>query len=185
MTEKDEKTVMPEVLPAPMKVDSRSPRARARFRLQALAKKAALAGAAGSLSACLGYGVVDEVPRPVQCTANDDINDWLRATVGPATAPAAAFTVTITTGEGFRQVLGIQLSTLFVVDDGVVTGQPRFNGNDLASSTTVSVDLVPNAGATEIVLHTALSCDDVPRNIAIHIDVTNLVVSSIVDLGAP
>jgi hypothetical protein len=184
----DSKTVLPEVLPAPTtRDDAMSPRARARRRLESLAKKAALAGAAGTLSACLGYGVVDEVPAPVQCKATDDLNTWLTATAAaqnttPPTTPAA-IELSITIGEGFPQVRGLTFTTLFAAD-GATVGNPNFTGKDLASSTSVSLTLVPAQTATEIVVHTAIQCADVPRNIDIHIDIASLQVVSIVDAGA-
>jgi hypothetical protein len=179
MADPPKKTLSPEVLPAPTSTDGSSPRERARRRLETLAKRAAMAGAAGTLSACVGYGVVDPVPPPAQqCAPEDDVTSWASFSVDGA-APQLTLIVALNQFE----TRGVTLTTLFTADGATISGAPQFNGADLASSTTATIALLVNDGVTEVVVHTGLSCDGAGRGVDVHIDVATAVVTDIVDAG--
>ncbi len=171
------KTLMPEVLPAPpAAAPPATVRARAQQRLETLAKRAALAGAAGSLSACLGYCVVDLLPEPAVCSPGADLDQLLSAN---ATVLGADLNLVLTLR---GQLSGVTLSTEAVAEGATVDGELGFDGADLASSTTVTIPLLVDDGATEVIVHTGVSCGGAPRAVDVHVDVATLAVT-LVDPG--
>lgn len=160
----NKKTLMPEVLPGAAQASTRSPRDRARARLEHLAKKALLAGAAGSLSACVGYGVVDPLPPPPpDCTPQDDPNQWATASltsIDPLIVVLALNTFNVN---------GVTLATEFTAE-GASVANTTFDTGDLASATSVTVELTPQPNVTQVILHTGLSCAGVGRAVDVAVD---------------
>lgn len=162
----DAKTLMTEQLPAPDPVppplgDRLSPRERARRRLSFFVKQASVAGAAGSLAACTGFGVVDPLPTPVPCTAEDNLASWVFADVEPHGQE-----VTLNIRIESEYLEGLTFADVRIVDGEIIarSWQPGELGEQ--SSITVGVLLTADMIAT---LEVDLGCEGQPDT-TIHFD---------------
>lgn len=182
---KPKKTLMNEILPTPVahltpagsssssSRAARSPRERVQRRFEELAKRAALAGAAGTLSACIGYGVVDPLPPPAQqCAPADDVNSW--ASVSTSANGDGSFTLFLVINQFERT--DVTLSTHFTAE-GATLAAAQFDATDLAHARSVSIIVTPDAAASEVIVHTGLSCAGAGRPVDVHIDVGSLSVT--------
>lgn len=161
------KILMPEVLPTPSVTSTtagrESPRTRAQRRLEQLAKKAALAGAASSLSACIGFGVVDPLPEPPQdCAPDDDPNRWVSVGI-LQTVPQLVVQLNVT--EDFTFVRGVSIGANVDVTGGTLAGVVVDDPNNII---TVTVDV--DEAAPEVVLTIDTACAGEVRPLEVVLD---------------
>jgi hypothetical protein len=124
------------------------------------------------LAACPDINQVDPPPPTAPaCTPTDAPSQWL---IGSASGPTPNLTVTLTL-QTFA-VSGVELADFFRVDGGTLSNT-QFDAASLASSSSVTLTVVPNAGATTVTIHTGATCKGTAKAIDAAVDLASLSVT--------
>ncbi len=142
-----------EVLPAPVITDKAEPAPQVRDRVIRKMRLALAAGAATlAMHACSSppFGVVDPLPPPAHCADMGGPAAQVDVTAGlDVGAPMRRFKITVKQKDG----AGLSFDLNATVTGGTVLQQ-------LVTSSDASFTIVPDAGATELVITLLATCND-------------------------
>jgi hypothetical protein len=159
----DDKTLLPEFLPAPSPAPSLSPRdrvaERARQMLERFRGLGATAGAAVLSLHCTGYQVVDPLPPPpVQCSTSPNPFDALRATARTAPHPIALPNIEVEiAAPSYPIYTGYRLDAVRI-DGGTVVNIDRRDAVEYSSSRFVITAVPADATTRQLLVEVDLGC---------------------------
>lgn len=167
MTSREEKTLMPEVLPAPRRelepVIPHAVRARVKRHMQQL-----LVGAAGLTLANCNCLAVDPLPPPAACRTTGNVLDSMASDVKTITSTdGGPDQLVLRIGDDEILASGYRTAPVLLESLGTVTGAQVLSTTPAspAGASIVELTLAPDSGVSTITVELTASCGSAPQSL--------------------